>query len=434
MNNGWTGEVWRLFWLLLGAVVAGYVLGYPWQVLSLAMLSYLLWLLHGLHRLNRWIEKGLKRSQAPVVSGLMENIVTNIYQLKTSRKQGKKQLARMAKQFRNSIEAIPDATVILTTNGEIQWFNEAAGNLLGLQSPRDIGQRIDNLVRDPRFRKFLHGRKHNDELRLVALHNSALILSCRLIKYGKGNLLLTVRDISIRERADLARREFVSNASHELRTPLTVIRGYVEMLSTDDECPETVREKLEMIRQQAQQMDHILAEMLTLSRLENTMLEVEEGERVDVPAILRRLEKEAVGAGRADAGQIHVEVDESLCLRGIDKEISSCVSNLLYNALSHNPKGTRVDLQWLRNAAGEPCLTVSDEGIGIEPQHIGRLSERFYRVDSSRSRESGGTGLGLAIVKHIVQRHGGRLDIVSTPGSGSTFRCCFNTARAIVCE
>ncbi|MFW2440721.1 MAG: phosphate regulon sensor histidine kinase PhoR [Arenicellales bacterium] len=433
MNKFRSQEIWRLVWVIAAAIAAGLMASQLWAVIVIALLAYSCWSLHRLFQLNRWIEKGLKRSEAPNASGVLENIISNIYRLKTSRKRGKKRLAQLLGQFRASAEALPDATVILTTSGEIQWFNEAAENLLGLQTPRDLGQRIDNLLRDPEFRKFLFAKDRKEELRFTSPLDKSVIFSWRLINYGKENLLLTVRDVSVRERIDRVRREFVSNASHELRTPLTVIRGYLEVMSTDKKCSGDVQEKMRIILQQTAQMETIINEMLTLSRLENSTLGPDEGEVIDVAALLQTLATDAVQSGKAQPGQITVSIDDSLCLKAMSPEIISVCSNLLYNALQHNPQQTPVELQWFSSGSGAPCLVVSDDGEGIEQRHLGRLTERFYRVDSSRSRESGGTGLGLAIVKHIVQRHGGRIDISSTPSVGSSFTCCFSASRAVAC-
>ncbi|MEA1889649.1 MAG: phosphate regulon sensor histidine kinase PhoR [Pseudomonadota bacterium] len=434
MNKFWSQEIWRLVLVIATGVVAGLLTSQLWPAIAIALLAYSGWLLHYLFQLNRWIQKGLKRSEAPIASGVLENIISNIYRLKTNRKRGKKRLAQLLGQFRASAEALPDATVILTTSGEIQWLNEAAENLLGLQTQRDLGQRIDNLLRDPEFRKFLFAKNRKEELQITSPLDKSVIFSCRLINYGKENLLLTVRDVSVRERVDRVRREFVSNASHELRTPLTVMRGYLEVMSTDKKCSGEVQEKMRIVLQQTTLMESIINEMLSLSRLENSTLGPDEGDMVDVAALLQTLTTDAVQSGKALPGQITVSADDRLCLKAMQPEIISVCSNLLYNALQHNPDQTSVELQWFSSGSGAPCLVVSDDGEGIEQRHLSRLTERFYRVDSSRTRESGGTGLGLAIVKHIIQRHGGRIDISSTPSVGSSFTCCFAASRAVVCN
>ncbi|GBE46319.1 phosphate regulon sensor protein PhoR [bacterium BMS3Bbin11] len=433
MNKNISQEAWRLFWVLSAGIIAGLMTSQFWPAIALALLAYCIWQLRQLFRLDSWIQQGLKRSQTPNAGGVLENIISNVYRLKTSRKRGKKQLAQLLGQYRDSAEALPDATVILTTTGEIQWFNEAAETLLGLQSRRDLGQRIDNLLREPKFRKFLQTAKRQQELRLTSPLDNEIILSCRLINYGQDKLLLTVRDVSIREQLNRVRREFVSNASHELRTPLTVIRGYLDVISADNGSTDELRDKIHILLEQTTQMENIINEMLTLSRLENSTLEAGEGETLCMAQILRQLALDVVQSGRAETGQITVTADDSLCLIGMRPEIMSLCNNLLYNALQHNPAQTAIELQWFRSGSGAPCLAVNDDGEGIEQQHLSRLTERFYRVDSSRSRESGGTGLGLAIVKHIVQRHGGYIDISSTPAVGSSFTCCFATSRAVEC-
>jgi len=426
-------EAWRLALAVAAGAISGLITSQLWPAIAVALLLYSLWLLRYIFKLNQWVENGLKRSQAPSTCGMLENITSRIYQLKTNKKRGKKQLARLLRQFRALAEALPEANIILTTTGEIQWFNEAAENLLGLQSPRDFGQRIDNLLRDPVFRDFLHTGDRKKELRLTSPMDASII-SCRLISYGKNNLLLTVRDVSIQQRVDRVRREFISNASHELRTPLTVIRGYLEVISMDKTCAKDVHKKIITILEQTGNMDNIINEMLTLSSLEHTRLKAEEGEVINMSMMLQQLVLDAVQSGKAASGQITVLAEETLCLYGVKREISSVCSNLLYNALQHNPAHTAVDLQWFCSGTGKACLAVGDDGEGIEPGHLARLTERFYRVDSSRSRESGGTGLGLAIVKHIVHRHGGHIDISSTPSIGSSFTCCFAVSRTIECE
>ena len=434
MKNLMAHEAWRLLWVIATGIIAGLISSHFWAAIAIVLLAYCIWMLHHLFQLNRWIEKGLKRSEAPIASGVLENIISNIYRLKTSKKRSKKRLARLLRQFRASAEALPEATVILTTMGEIQWLNEAAENLLGLQTPRDIGQRIDNLIRNPEFREFLFAKDRKEELRLASPVDSAVKVSYRLINYGKERLLLTVRDVSVRERLDRMRSEFVSNASHELRTPLTVIRGYLEVMSEDKTCSNEVCEKMAIILEQASYMENIIDEMLTLSRLESSELGAAEGEIFSVSKILQKLVADAVQSGKAAAGQITINADDKLCMLGIRSEIISICSNLIYNALEHNPELTPVELQWFSSGSGAPCLVVSDDGQGIEQRHLSRLTERFYRVDSSRTRESGGSGLGLAIVKYIAQRHGGRIDISSTPAVGSTFTCCFSKTRAVKCD
>ncbi len=431
-HSYWTQELWRLAWALFAGFILGAITSYWSYSIILALSGYIIWMLLRIHRMDRWIERGFKRSETPDATGVFANIIDKIHRLKTSKKRGKKMLAKMLRQFTASAAAMPDATVILNDDLEIQWFNEMAAQLLGLQSPRDIGIRIDNLWRDPVFREFLHDGEIND-LNIASPFDAMVKLEFHKVKYQKNNLLLTARDVSIQERVDNIRREFVSNASHELRTPLTVIRGYLEVMSEDRQCTPSVRDKMQTVLEQTTRMELIISELLTLSRLENTSLESDEGEVIDMAALLDGMARDVVHSGQAQPGQVTVTADTSLCLRGINSEIVSVCSNLLHNALRHNPPGTAVELSWFLNGASAPCLSVTDEGDGIEERHLSRLTERFYRVDTGRSRDHGGTGLGLAIVKHIVQRHGGHMDVSSDTSEGSSFTCCFSASRIVEC-
>jgi two-component system phosphate regulon sensor histidine kinase PhoR len=431
-HSYWSQELWRLAQALLAGLVLGAITSYWSYSIIIALSGYIAWMLVRIYRIDRWIERGFKRSETPDASGVFENIIGKVHSLKSGKKRSKKMLAKMLRQFTASAAAMPDATVTLNEDFEIQWFNEMAEQLLGLQAPRDIGIRIDNLWRDPAFREFLHDTDIND-LNIVSPFDAMVKLQFHKVKYQKDNLLLTARDVSIQERVDSIRREFVSNASHELRTPLTVIRGYLEVMSEDRECTPSVRDKMQTVLEQTTRMELIISELLTLSRLENTSLDSDEGEIMDITAMLEGLARDVVQSGQAEPGQVTVSADATLCLRGISSEIISVCSNLLHNALRHNPPGTTVELAWFRNGADAPCLSVTDEGDGIEERHLPRLTERFYRVDTGRSRDHGGTGLGLAIVKHIVQRHGGHMDISSTTSVGSSFTCCFTPARIVDC-
>jgi two-component system phosphate regulon sensor histidine kinase PhoR len=434
MKPYWNEELWRLAGVIVAGLLAGLVTGHLWQVFSLAILAYLLWQLRNLYLLNKWLETGVKLSQAPEAYGAWDNIVRQVYRLKSSRKQSKKKLAKMLGQFTKSAAALPDATVILNFNGEIQWFNNAASRYLGLQSPRDIGQRISNLVRSPEFHEFITGNFKDQKLTLVSPSDPNIQLRIRVVKYGRESLLLTARDISEQERLNLVRQQFVSNASHELRTPLTVIRGYIELMENDRNCSEETLNNLAIVHNQTARMEEIIKDMLMLSRLEHTHLSSKEGEPVSVASIIEQLADDAVNAGLAVDGQITVNCDQELCLKAVVPEITSVCSNLLHNALQHNPVGTPVEISWQVDSKGVPALVVKDRGEGIDAVHIPRITERFYRVDSSRSRDSGGTGLGLSIVKHIVQRHDGILDIFSRPGEGTTVSCTFDRARALTCQ
>lgn len=416
------------------ALVVAATTGHWGWTFALVYLTYALWQVDRFRRINEWLEGGIKLSQAPDASGLPGRVIHNIYRLKTSKKKGKKKLARLLGQFNASAAAMPDATLLLQADGTIDFMNDAAIELLGLDRQKDTQQRITNLVRDPRFVAYMDARSFDGDLVMPSPARPDVTLSLRVVPYAKSGLLLIARDISVQLQLERIRREFVANASHELRTPLTVVRGYLETMLDEQGLNASQRERVSMMFRQTDRMNQIIADMLTLSRLEKTELRADEGEDVHVSAIIEQVVEDITHSELATPGKIHVEVDRSLLLRGVEGDICSVCSNLLHNAVGHNPAATRIDLKWYLDPEGAPVLEVSDDGKGIEAHHLYRLTERFYRVDSGRSRDEGGTGLGLAIVKHAVQRHGGQLEIDSNPGAGSRFLCRFPVARAVVLE
>ncbi len=250
-----------------------------------------------------------------------------------------------------------------------------------------------------------------------------------MVPYGKDQRLLIARDVTRMQRLERIRRDFVTNVSHELRTPLTVIRGYLESLQNDPACRDACGRALATMGQQAQRMQHIVEDLLLLSRLE-TAHPQDDPHPVAVPGLLRALLEDARLLARDKGHHITLECDEALHLRGNEKELYSAFSNLVFNAVKYTPEGGHIQLRWHQDGEGVK-FQVQDDGIGIPPQAIPRLTERFYRVDVGRSRESGGTGLGLAIVKHVLKRHDARLAVKSEVGKGSTFTCIFPTERAV---
>jgi two-component system phosphate regulon sensor histidine kinase PhoR len=336
-------------------------------------------------------------------------------------------LVEMLRTYRAAAAALPDAVVVVDRNSQrVQWFNEAARGLLGLRHPGDLGvpvvQRLQPL---PLAHWLAAGRNAEPMLDAPSPIDPNLRLSLRLIPYSDDYWLLIARDVSKLLRLEQVRRDFVANVSHELRTPLTVVHGYLDMLDPDD-FPDSGPMLAEM-RKQSQRMAQLVEDLLTLSRLES---QEELGEEhVAMAPMLATLKREAEAHSQ---GKHAIEVvDEAQCdLLGSNKELHSAFSNLVTNAIRYTPAGGRVAVRFAREGDGV-VLAVRDTGYGIPAHHIPRLTERFYRVSSSRSRESGGTGLGLSIVKHILGLHQARLDIESEVGRGSTFSCHFGAARVV---
>lgn len=288
--------------------------------------------------------------------------------------------------------------------------------MLGLRWPEDNGQNILNLLRYPEFTRYLRQRDFSRPLTLVL--NSHRHLEFRVMPYSEGQWLLVARDVTQMHQLEGARRNFFANVSHELRTPLTVLQGYLEMMN-DSVLEGSLRDKaLHTMQEQTKRMDSLVKQLLTLSRIEAAPA-IDLQETVDVPIMLRVLQREAetLSNGRHD---IYFHTDPHLRVFGNDEQLRSAISNLVYNAVNHTPDGTRIDISWLRSPQGAQ-FKVKDNGPGIAPEHLPRLTERFYRVDKARSRQTGGSGLGLAIVKHALSHHNTRLDISSTPGAETCF-------------
>ena len=406
-----------------GALFFGWLFDVSHGALTLALMGYLAWHIYNLYRLERWYDRR-KKTEPPVAAGIWGEAFQHIYQLQRSNRQRKKRLATILSRFKESTAAMPDATVVLTEDDHIEWFNKAAKRYLGLQTKQDVGQRIDNLIRHSRFSEFLARGDFSEPLEMVSPLDDQRYFAFRVVPYGNQQKLLVVRDISRLKRLERMRSDFVANVSHELRTPLTVLSGYLEnMMDDDSNETEHWSKSLHQMQGQTQRMTRLVEDLLMLSRLEDEEKSAVR-DLVAVPAILSSLMEDARMLSGERQHEITLEADESTWLRGSEKELSSAFSNLLFNAVQYTPEKGHIAVRWYRDGEGA-CFEVKDDGIGIAAQHVSRLTERFYRIDAGRSREYGGTGLGLAIVKHVLDRHAARLEIESRPGQGSTFRCVF---------
>ena len=384
--------------------------------------------LYYLAALRAWAEHP-KRVELPEPAGAWGDVYERLIDLQRRNRKRKKRLAEMLAQFQASAEALPDGAIVTEARGEIAWFNTAARALLGLRVPQDMGQRVVNLLRHPEFAEFFERGDFEKEVEVPSPINPSVTLALRVVPYGDDQRLLMVRDVSELHRLERIRRDFVANASHELRTPLTVLRGYIEMM-----LPETRRalaewrQPLDEMHSQALRMEALVRDLLKLAQLEG---EVSSGRQdvLDAPELIERALVEARGLSK---GQHHIEVsiDPTLMLYGREIEAESIFSNLIANAVQYTGAGGRIDVRW-EGANGGARFSVTDSGIGVAPEDIPRLTERFYRVDEGRSRASGGTGLGLSIVKHALERHEGRLEIQSKLGAGSTFACHFPSHRVV---
>jgi two-component system phosphate regulon sensor histidine kinase PhoR len=349
--------------------------------------------------------------------------VTRIHRRKTFHKQRTIQIFR---ELRRSTAAMPDGVIVLNADNEIIWFNRMAGQLLGLRRKVDYGLRIDNLLRQPEFARYLNGREFASTVVVRAGRSLESYLALQIVPYGADQKLLLARDVTRESRLEAMRRDFVANASHELRSPLTVMTGYLETLAGDPQLAPDVAAPMQEMRRQAERMTAIVQDLLELSRLEASDSEVD-GDDVDVPALLAVLRKDVL-ARNPHPAVVDVKIETTEGLRGDAGQLHSAFWNLIDNAAKYTPPEGSMFVRWWADAAGAH-LSVIDTGPGIASEHLPRLTERFYRIDSGRSRASGGSGLGLAIVKHVLQRHGGQLEVSSVEGQGSSFICHFPRSR-----
>ncbi|HEV2109935.1 MAG TPA: phosphate regulon sensor histidine kinase PhoR [Gammaproteobacteria bacterium] len=425
MNPGWRQEIMSFLFLLLLAIIGGLVFRHTFAWLFASAFVYLVWHLANLYRLNDWLRRG-RQFATPSSLGVWGEIFNHFYRLRRRDRERKRRIAYLLREFRNSTSAMPDAVVVVDALWEIIWFNDAASRLLGLRPGQDLGRRIGNLIRHPDFVGYLRHGNFEEPVDIPAPAAPGVHIALRIVPYGSDQRLLLARDVTRLHRLEEMRRDFVANASHELRSPLTVVNGYLDAMRADARLEVDWGAPLAEMEHQMQRMSAIIKDLLELSRLETEAREAPFAP-VDVPGLLQRVQREsqALGYGPRD---VAVEIGEPLWILGAESELYSAFSNLVFNAMRYTPDSGQVRIRWTASGEGAE-LSVSDTGVGIAPEHIPRLTERFYRVDRSRSRDSGGTGLGLAIVKHVLQRHSADLDVESEPGKGSVFTCRFPAER-----
>lgn len=365
--------------------------------------------------------------EVPSAPGMWGEIYYRLHKLAKRWHAQVRQVEQQHSRFIQGIQASPNGVAMLDDHDQIEWCNAIAEKHFGLDAKRDLRQHITHLVRQPDFVRYLASQHYEEVLLMRGMGlNRQKVLSVQVFPYGENRKLILTNDITELERTDSMRRDFVANVSHELKTPLTVLSGFLETMR---ELPlgEADRQRyLEMMEQQSARMQNIVRDLLVLANLEGDAKTPSE-ELLDMRAVLRHLEEDA---GNLSGGQhkISFNIDESLTVAGNETEIVSALGNLVTNAIRYTPEGGNIDVAWQR-VRDRAVFSVRDSGLGIPSEHIPRLTERFYRVDRSRSRDTGGTGLGLAIVKHVLQRHLADLEVKSEEGRGSTFTVKFPATR-----
>lgn len=405
---------------LLAGLISGY---YGWS-LALGLAVYLGWTLKQLLRLHEWLRQHKPDEAPPDGYGLWGEVFDSIYHLQRRDQRVRGRLQAVIDRVQESTAALKDAVIMLDSDGNLEWWNRAAETLLGLKTPQDSGQPVTNLVRHPRFKEYFEQENYLEPLEIPSPISDRLRIQLHITRYGNNEHLMLVRDVTRIHQLEQMRKDFVANVSHELRTPLTVIAGYLETLldNVEDVNPRWVR-ALTQMQQQGVRMQTLLNDLLLLAKLEATDYP-SDNQPVSIDALLQSIKGDAQALSGQRNQRITLEAEPGVRLKGSEAELRSAFSNLVFNAVKYTQDEGQIRIRWWADAQGAH-LSVQDSGIGIDPKHLPRLTERFYRVDSSRNSTTGGTGLGLAIVKHVLLRHRGRLEISSVPGHGSTFTCHF---------
>ncbi|MGH8353514.1 MAG: phosphate regulon sensor histidine kinase PhoR [Pseudomonas sp.] len=431
MNQDWRGAVVRrLLLLLAGCLLVGLITGeYAWALVA-GLAVYLGWNQAQLLRLHKWLTHRQPDEPPPDGYGLWGEVFDSIYHLQRRDQRVRGRLQAVIDRVQESTAALKDAVIMLDSDGNLEWWNRAAETLLGLKTPQDSGQPVTNLVRHPRFKEYFEQGHYREPLELPSPVSDRLRLQFHITRYGNQEHLMLVRDVTRLYQLEQMRKDFVANVSHELRTPLTVITGYLETLldNAEELNPRWLR-ALQQMQQQGGRMQNLLNDLLLLAKLEATEYPAD-NKPVAVDLLLLSIKNDAQALSGERHHRISLEADPHLRLKGSEAELRSAFSNLVFNAVKYTPAEGEIRIRWWGDEQGAH-LAVQDSGIGIEAKHLPRLTERFYRVDSSRASHTGGTGLGLAIAKHVLLRHRARLDISSVLGQGSTFTCHFSPAQVV---
>ncbi|CAA0089803.1 Phosphate regulon sensor protein PhoR [Zhongshania aliphaticivorans] len=385
------------------------------------------WLLRSLQHLSDWLYSGAN-SEPPEAMGMWGQVFDVIYDMQRDATQNTNKLQAMIDYLHSSFASMSDAVVMLDPQGNIEWCNASANELLGLRESDDVGRQLVNLIRSPAFLRYFEAESYQTSLEMMSPVNNHINLSVSVSFFGQRNRLLFARDVTRTHRLEKMRKDFVANVSHELRTPLTVINGYLETFSEHGGENARWDRAVSQMLQQSRRMHMLIQDLMLLSRLEAVPKAGEES-LISMRSLMEMIREECATAAKGERNLL-IECDDSVAISGSANELRSAFSNLAMNAARYTSDKDTIILRWYCDD-NHAYFEVEDTGIGIEPQYIPRLTERFYRVDQSRSIDTGGTGLGLAIVKHVLIRHRAELRIRSVPDQGSVFSCVFPRSAAV---
>lgn len=435
MKKQWKSEARSLVLYSCVGAVLGFAFGHPFAGVCLVLVCYSIWNIINLKSIDDWLELNSIQAEddeasltdPPEANGVWGEIFDRIYHYQRKEKLARQELQSIIDRAQESTNALTDGVVSTDSHGNLEWWNDATCRLLGFRYPDDVGQAITNLFRDPRFKSFFEQKDYSEPLTISSPINSYAMLQIHATLFGQEDRLLLVRDISRLHNLESMRTDFVANVSHELRTPLTVLKGYLEtVVDQDSISPGLMRRASNQMMDQTLRMESLVNDLLLLSRLETNVRD--EDSVVEVHSILANLCDHAQSLADKNNQEIILLGTSNLQLAGIEKELHSAFSNLITNAVKYSGENGTIQVRWWDDQDGAH-MQVEDNGKGIDSEHIPRLTERFYRVDSSRDSSTGGTGLGLAIVKHVMMRHSGSLEIHSEYGTGSVFTCHFPKER-----
>lgn len=427
MNNRLQSDLLSLMGVLALTWLVGAMFGLTFELISVVLLAMVIRHLNQRSKALAWMESVDENTPPPEGDGHWATMFDALYELQKANLAERQRLESSIDYFERSFSAMPDAVIILDSEWRIDWCNRAANQWLGIQAPRDFNQYLLNLLRQPSFVRYINQRQFDESYFIASPRNPAVELELRLSRFGNNEHMLFARDVTKVRQLDQMRRDFTDNVSHELRTPLTVITGYLETLQDQrDLIDSRLHRALDQMSSQGERMKSLITDIIWLSRLESVPLEVDDTP-INVRDLADTLRREAQEVS-SEERVIELSIDDDWLLQGAHKELFSAFSNLVFNAVKYTPSDAKITLIWQKTNFGA-TFTVKDAGPGIAPEHLSRLTERFYRVENSRATASGGTGLGLAIVKHIMQRHGGELRVSSIRGLGSSFVCHFPNSR-----
>ncbi|MCC4270996.1 phosphate regulon sensor histidine kinase PhoR [Marinobacter nauticus] len=430
MQHNWSRYLRLIITALAGTTLAGFYFGEPLYGLLVGLVAYLWWTLVQARRLYQWLGNPSASDEAPQSIGLWGDIFDSLHKLNQNHLMTQDRLRARINRVQESTNAMRDGVIMTDARGAMEWWNGSAEYLLGFRRSTDQGQYIHNLIRNPAFKAYFDTRDYREPLEINSPAKPHIHLQIQISLFGDDDRLIVAKDVTRLYQLEQMRRDFVGNVSHEMRTPLTVISGYLETLvDHGDELPAKWRRAINTMAAQASRMEALITDLILLSRIETGEHTVDDT-LTDVDALLNQICHDARALSGDKGHQISVQISDHRLLQGDESQLRSAFSNLVFNAVKYTPAGGAITVAWSTNRDGAH-LSVKDTGIGIDPIHIPRLTERFYRADPSRHKDTGGTGLGLAIVKHVLINHDGNLEIRSKVGEGSEFICHFPRERLV---